>query len=201
MNCTQTRSKLPIALLETLPAGEQAALDEHLATCPGCRLERSALAKVLRRLDAVPAADVRVDLARIYDAADRRRQTSLRRWRRAALLLLGAAASLALVFVRWSQPVAASPVPPPAPSAMERSLAPMPTPEVTAADLRLLKDVVYTLAAVVDERDIKVQQTLVTLGQQLEQVEDQARQRWVATERYVSALHTAQMDARMKGEK
>jgi hypothetical protein len=209
MNCAQAHDLLPACTYGDVTPEQKAALDEHLAACPRCREEQTALAEVGRLLDAVPLLRAPVNVARIFEEAAQLRQRQLRRWRRAAALALGAAAVLLLLFLsnlevrwehrqltlRWGGP--AEPVSrPQQPAALER----LPPPEVTAADLKLVRDLVHALAAAVDERDDQLQKTLALLSARLDLVQDQARQRWAATERYVSALHTSQVESRTKGE-
>ena len=64
-----------------------------------------------------------------------------------------------------------------------------------------MKDLVHNLAATVEQRDSKFQETLAQLEFELNQVQEVARTRWAATERYVSALYTSQMDTHTKGER
>ena len=58
--------------------------------------EQSAFADVRRLLNSAPGPKVEVNLPALYAEAQRRQQKQVRRWRRAAYLLVGAAA-LALV--------------------------------------------------------------------------------------------------------
>jgi hypothetical protein len=214
MNCTQLREILPAYIYGDLEAARKQAVDDHLAICPLCREERAALADIKRTLDlsAVPLVDV--DVRQICAEANRRQRMQMRRWRRVAWLAAGAAAALLLAFVvrfeaRWEgrQLVVRFGLPPAEvavsrPTVVaEKQLAPPPAPEVTAADLRLLKDLVHTLAATIEQRDGKFQENLAQLEFEVNQVQEQARTRWAATERYVSALYTSQMDSHTKGER
>ena len=192
------------------------AAEAHLKACPDCRAELAALAEVRRLLDLASTPSVRVNMSRIYEEASRRRERQARRWRNVAWSAMGAAAALLVVLglrlevrwqphqlvLRWGAPVIAD-VEPKAepPMVADQHAGPLPPAEVKAADLQLVRDLVHALAATVEERDGKFQKTLAQLKSQLNQAQDQARTRWVATERYVSALHTSQMDSHVKGEK
>jgi anti-sigma factor RsiW len=212
MNCAHAHELLPACAYGDVTPQQKAALDEHLAACPRCREEQTALSEVGRLLDVAPLPRVPVNVARIFEEAAQRRQRQLRWWRRAVALALGAAAVLLLLFLsnlevrwenrqltlRWGRPPEPGPVSQPQqPAVMPR----LPPPEVTATDLKLVRDLVHALAAALDERDDQLQKTLALLSARLDLVQDQARQRWAATERYVSALHTSQVESRTKGER
>jgi anti-sigma factor RsiW len=208
MSCTDLRELLTAFVYGDVSPQLKAAAADHLAACPRCREEQSALMEVRRLLDAAPAPNFAVDVGRVYEQAARQRQQYARRWRRAAMAAAGVAAALLMALalrlevrweshqlvLRWGLPPVAEPQAPPVAEAL---VVPRPPAEVTAADLRLVKDLIHALAATVDERDAKLQQ----LEMQLSQVQEQARTRWDATERYVSALHTSQLDVHTKGEK
>jgi hypothetical protein len=210
MNCEHTRELLPAWIYGDLAPETKALVDNHLATCPGCREEQAALAEVRRLLDEPPLPKVQVDVARIFESASRLRQGHMRRWRRAAVALVGMAAALLLILclkleVRWQgqQVVVRWGMPSPEPDRArveERPVVPVPSPEVTAADMKLVKDLLHALAESVEERNGRFQQNLAQLERQLNQMGEQAGSRWKATESYVSALHTAQVEARSKGE-
>jgi predicted anti-sigma-YlaC factor YlaD len=212
MNCAQLRDVLPAFMYGDLPPETELAAEAHLKACPDCRAELAALAEVRRLLDLAPLPRVQVDTSRIYEGANRYRQRQARRWRRVACTALAAAASLLVILglqleirweshqlvLRWGAPVVADAEP----KTKQLLVAERPAaPEIKAADLQLVRDLVHALAASVEERDGKFQNTLARLESQLNQAQDQARTRWVATERYVSALHTSQMDSHAKGEK
>ena len=81
----------------------------------------------------------------------------------------------------WGRPPVSDSAPEPKLQvAPERTPAPPPPPEVTAADVRLLRDLVHNLAAAVEERDSKFQQYLALVEFQLNQVQEQASARWAA---------------------
>jgi hypothetical protein len=216
MNCAELREVLPAFMYGDLPRDIKTAADTHLEACPDCRAELASLAEVRRLLDLAPMPRVQVDTSRIYEGANRYRQKQARRWRRVAWTALAAAASLLVILglqlevrweshqlvLRWGAPVVAD-----AEAKTKQLLVaegpagPLAAREIKAADLQLVRDLVHALAASVEERDGRFQKTLAQLESQLNQAQDQARTRWVATERYVSALHTSQMDSHAKGEK
>jgi hypothetical protein len=206
MNCIHLWELLPGLVYGDLSPQLQAAAQEHLASCPRCREEQAALAEVRRLLGAAPAPNVTVNAARLYEQAAQKQQRHARRWRRAAVGALGIAAALLVALalqmeVRWEghQLVLRWGLPPEpkTPLVAVAPVVPRPAAELTAADLRVVKDLIHALAATIDERDARLQQLEMQLGQ----VQEQARTRWEATERYVSALHTSQLDLPIKGEK
>ena len=66
-------------------------------------------------------------------------------------------------------------------------------PEVTAADMRLVKDLVHALAAEIDARDGEYRLSLAGLRARLDLLQRQTQDNWNATQRFVSVLHTEQM--------
>src|SRR5262245_7783395 len=201
MNCSQARDRLPGLLYGDLPAAEAAAVEDHLAGCPACRNEHAALRGVRRALDALPAPPVEVDLPRLYRAEADRRARQLRRWRRAAVALAGAAAVLLLVVglrlelrveahqlvVRWGTP---PPAPPPVARAEARP------DRATQEQVQLLGELVHALAGDLEARDQRQRGELRRLQAQLERLRWQSEQRWAATEDNVSALYTAHFGPR-----
>lgn len=57
MNCQRVQDTFIDYQDGTLPADESAALRAHLASCPTCQREWSALQEITRKLDALPAAE------------------------------------------------------------------------------------------------------------------------------------------------
>ncbi len=57
MNCSRVQDSFIDYQDGTLPAGDATALRAHLATCPTCQREWSALQEMTRKLDALPAAE------------------------------------------------------------------------------------------------------------------------------------------------
>jgi anti-sigma factor RsiW len=215
MNCEQARELLPAVVYGDAPPELHAEVGHHLVTCPSCREEQAALAEVRRLLDFAPVPRVDVNMPRMFAEATRRQLKQVRRWRRAAMALGGAAAALLVVLtlnleVRWQgrQVVlgrglarTAEDSLEPRPGAVERPLPARPSGEVSAADMKLVKDLLHALAATVEERDGKFEQDLALVQLRLNQMQELARSRWATTESYVSALHAVQSESRMKGEK
>ncbi len=211
MNCTQARELLPLALYGELNSEIQATLEEHLKGCPGCREEQAALGEVRRLLDAAPAPKLQVNLPALYEEAGRRQAKQLRRWRRAALVLVGAAAVLLVAFLtrleiraeshqlvlRWGTPADVGPI---SNRPSETGERPAPVPTVAPADMKLVRDLLHALATDAQKRDEQWQRNVALLQAEISRLDNQARSRWAATERYVSALHTNQMHALAKGE-
>jgi hypothetical protein len=211
MTCAEARAQLAELVYGELDANLVATLHKHLAGCVACQQERDSLAGVRRLLDRVPAPPhVQVDVLALYAEANRRRGVRIRRWRRLAGVAGLAAAALLLLclklevrleghqlVLRWGAP----------PETTPRSLpAPVPPPvaappEVTAADLALVKELIHALAASGESRDQECQQALAQLRERFDDLQGQAQARWEATQRYVSALTTVQLDSHDKGEK
>jgi anti-sigma factor RsiW len=212
LSCTETRVLLPALLYGDLPPDQAEAARKHLAGCPGCRQEFAALGRVRRLLDEAPAPpEVRVSLPRLFGEAAARRARTRRRWRRAAALAAAAAVvllgfSLKLevrveghqVVLRWGTPPATpeTPTPPPLPHAPRRERAPA---EVTAADLRLVRDLIHALAADVESRDRDTQQALLRLSDRLDGLGQQAQERWASTQQLLSALTALQLESHEQG--
>jgi Putative zinc-finger len=201
MNCTDVRAALPALLYEDVSPQEAAALRAHLADCPDCRAEQAALQRLGTLLTTVPAPAIRVDLARLYHEDARREHQRLRRWRRAALCSFAAAAVVLLalavglelrvdhhqVVLRWgTPPVDFGPLDAP-PSLGKPGQGPA---AVNSEQLRLVTELVHALADDAAARDRVNQESLALLQVRLDALQRQAQDRWNATERYVSALHT-----------
>jgi hypothetical protein len=208
MNCTDARARLPGLLYGDLSADEAGAVRKHLAGCAGCRQEQAALEGVRRLLDQAPTPPaVQVDLPRLYAAAAAHRRGA-RRWRRGLVVAGVAAAALLAVLLRmevrvdagqlvlrWGAPPETQPAP-----LLPRPEAP-PAPAVTAADLKFLKDLLLAQADDALANDERVRQALVDLQARLDDQERVALERWEATQRLVSALHTVQLETLTKGGK
>jgi hypothetical protein len=207
MICTDARARLPGLLYGDLSADEAAAVQKHLAGCPACRQEQAALEGVRRLLDhAPPPPAVHVDLPRLYAAAAAHRRRAWR-WRR-GLAVAGVAAAVLLalflklevrvdagqLIVRWGTPPETQPAPPPRPEAP-------PAPAVTAADLQFVKDLLLAQADDALAKDERLRQALVDVQARLDEQERVAQERWEATQRLVSALHTVQLETLAKGGK
>ncbi|HEY1599098.1 MAG TPA: zf-HC2 domain-containing protein [Pirellulales bacterium] len=123
MRCQELSELILLLVYDELGVADQALVEEHLASCPACRAELSALQATQRLLDLTPARQTQVDLAAVcLRIADRERRS--RAWRRWGLGVTSLAASLVAlaavrllhvefapghVVVAWRQP---SPVPP-----------------------------------------------------------------------------------------
>ncbi|HZT83556.1 MAG TPA: zf-HC2 domain-containing protein [Gemmataceae bacterium] len=210
MNCTEARARLADLLYGDLSPAERAAVENHLVGCAACRGERAALEGVRRLLDTVPAPAVQVDVATVYQAAADRQTLRARRWRRAAVALVGLAAALLLAallrlevrleanqfVLRWG----AAPEAPPAPPervVVERVERPAPDLEER---LRVLDDLLHALAEDVDSRDAQTQKDVARLRARLAELQAQNHEHWTETERNVAALYAAHFRVSRKGE-
>jgi hypothetical protein len=208
MTCTEVRTRLPALLYGDLRPDEAEAVRKHVAGCPECRQEQADLERVRRLLDQAPAPPAaRVDLPRLLADAAARRARRYRHWRRAAALVAAAAVILLgvllklevrleahQVVLRWG-PAPEAPPPWPVPPAPEKS-APA---EVTAADLRLVRELIHALAADVAYRDRQQQQALLRLAARLDGLDQQAQERWETTLGFTAALTRIQLDSRNRG--
>jgi hypothetical protein len=210
MNCTRARALLAALVYGDLPPAETAAVEQHLAGCDSCRRERQALQEVRRLLDATPPPAVQVDVRRLYQEATARQQRSARRWRRAAVALLGVAAAALLVLglrlevrceahqltLRWGTPEVA-PAPPTLPELPHREAKRTPTAE----DLQLLRELIHALAADAEARDQRQYLYLQRLQGRLDALQLDSAQRWQALEHDIAALYASQFGKLAKGEK
>jgi hypothetical protein len=190
-----------------LAAGEAAQLKKHCASCAACRKELAGLQRLRQALDTLPAPSVRVDLPRLYADAARIQQHQARRWRRAAIALLGAAAVLLLAIglklelrveahqlvVRWGTAPEVHAIAPQPPAADARSTATSISPE----EFQLMKDLIHALAADGDTRDRHWQQEVSALQARLAFLQERSQER----DRVVAALYSAHLVPRDKGAK
>jgi anti-sigma factor RsiW len=215
MNCADVRARLPALLYGDLAADEASCVREHLAGCPSCQREQTAVTQVRHLLQAVPAPPVAVDLPRLYHEAARLQERRLRRWRRVAVASLAAAAAVVLAVLlsrmeirldanqavlRWGA-VPAPEQPAPLPPPEEHVIAAAPT-EATAEveqQLRLLTELVQALSSDADRRDESRQRELTLLRSQLQTLRQQMTQLRLATEQDVAALYAAQFPEKKKG--
>jgi anti-sigma factor RsiW len=213
MNCAAIHDRLPLLIYEDLQGEEKAAVETHLATCPDCRREYAALQNVPRLLDQAPAPAPHVDLARLYQEAAERQTRRVRRWRRAALGLSGAAALLAVavlgfrlevrweahqLLVRWgSPPVAENTLPtPPAPVVTPPTEAKALPEGVTPQQFQRVTNLVHAVADLLqdlEQRQYALEQRQHKEAKQIQQDLDRLRketaQNWLAFERSVNALY------------
>ena len=99
MNCAQVKGQLVDLLYDELSAEQQQAMGNHLAECSSCRKQWDVLKSGRSLLDRMPADDGsrRIEVARLYQAAERRSDRSRRRWRAAAAAVGLVAAVLVIV--------------------------------------------------------------------------------------------------------
>jgi hypothetical protein len=197
MNCSQARDLLPGLVYGDLPAHDATTLQDHLGSCSACQRELAALKGVGRMLDSVPAAAVDVDFKHLYRQAAELSERRRRRWRRAAPIVFGAAATVMVLIagaklevrveshqlvVRWGDvppPAVPSPFPQQPPSRTEER------PENLIA--HQMADQVQLHSALLEgqQEDVaRLQTQLAELKRQL----SAAGQRWLTTERDVAAL-------------
>jgi len=214
MTCADVRARLALLLYGDLPPAEADEVRQHLARCPGCCDERTAVAQLRHLLDAVPAPAVAVDLPRLYRDAAEGQARRLRRWRAAAVAALAVAAAVVValllsrlevrvdahqIMVRWGAiPPPPDQPPPLAPPPEERPAAVVATAEVEQ-QLRLLRELVQAVSANADLRDERRRQEIAQLRGRLHGLEQQMTQLRLATEKDVSALYAAQSSDKQKG--
>jgi len=207
MNCESVRAKLPELLYGDLEPGEAGAVRNHLQSCTGCRRDEAALRHLRRLLEAVPTPAVSVDLGQVYRQAAERQQGSVRRWRRAAVLLFGAAAAVVAFAVlprfevrvdgsqlvlRWANPPAAE-----VPAQPRPSIAQVDHPEPRSSPQ--LEEQVQVLNELVQGQREEMAQLQTQIGDLRQQLAA-GTQRWLTTERDIAALSNSQLIARKKGE-
>ena len=205
MKCTDARAALPLLIYGDASPQEQAALRDHLASCPACRREHEELQGIRRLLDAAPVPHVEVDLARLHETLAKRQTRRLRRWRRVAVALGAIAACLLLVagfrlevrleagqmVVRWGEP------PPPAPGGagippvadLDRRDAGTTALAEAEAELHVLRELIHALKQDGDDREERLQERLDRLQAHVRILQAQADRRWSATEQDVTALY------------
>jgi len=128
MNCTKVKDQLVDLLYDELPVQEQQAIRNHLAGCPSCRDEWNNLHAGHSLLDRLPDDDPApgIEVARLYQTAERRSNRSRRCWRAgavaaglvAALMIVVAGAQLRFerypthFVIAWDHPPKPAPVEP-----------------------------------------------------------------------------------------
>jgi hypothetical protein len=212
MNCTQARADLAALVYGDLSPAVVAAVEKHLAGCAACSREWHGLQEVRRLLDAAPTPAVQVDMRRLYQQATARQQRSARRWRRAAVALLGVAALALIVLglrlevcweahqvtLRWGTPEVL-----PVPSSPLAELPPREGKRMSpsAEDVQLLRELIHALAADAETRDQRQYLYLQRLQSRLDALQLDSAQRWQALERDIAALYASQFGKLAKGEK
>jgi anti-sigma factor RsiW len=101
----EVRERLPEWLHDTLPAGERAVVDAHLATCAECAAELEVLRVALATMRArpVPRIDTRSIVAALPSSARARtapRRSFASQWRFAAAITVVALGGMSLAVVR-----------------------------------------------------------------------------------------------------
>jgi hypothetical protein len=201
MKCRDVRTALPL-LIYGEPTAEEAALRQHLTTCPACRREAEALQGVRRLLDDAAVPRIEVDVAQLQRSLAERQMRTLRRWRRiavalgavAALLLLALALRLEMrreanqLLVRWGEPLPMPPVRPTfQPDAIDRER--RAEKQDLRDDLYVLSQLIHALRQDADERDQRFSDRLDRLHKHVLALQSLADLRWNATEQDVAALY------------
>jgi hypothetical protein len=201
MNCLEVRPLLPALAYDDLPPAEAALVRRHLDACPGCRDEYAGLTHARAALDAIPVPAVKVDFARLYTEVAARQERQARHWRRISLAATAlAAAVLVAIGLRLQVRVGAN--------ELVIAWGEQPSRERDRADVRppvahdsgahveerlkLLDDLTHALAADNDRRDRRYQQEMADLGRRLQSLQRVAMEKWLETERNLSALYVAQ---------
>lgn len=180
MNCHNIRELLPSLVYGELPDEDSAAVRHHLDRCPSCEEEHRGLLRLRRSLDLVVADESRVDLSRLYRQAFETDQRRARRWRRAALAFLAAAAGLLiLVFARLEVRVEGHQLtfrwgsPPEQHQAITTpaTASPRPSPGVRPEDFEALRQLVHAAIDDAHYRDEDRQTAILELAAKLEWLE------------------------------
>jgi anti-sigma factor RsiW len=209
MNCIEIQNALPVLLYGELETEAAKRLEEHLAGCPDCRRELAALKLTQKRLDAVPAPAVQLDVGRIFQEEAQRRLVQLRRWRRLALAAAAVAAASILValllnlevrveghqlVLRWGSP-----------PALPERIVDQPSevnPEATAAlqaQLVVLTQLAQGLTETAAGRDAKQRKELTQIRDNVRDLQRQLGYRLNSIERDQSALYAAVFGPSKKG--
>lgn len=210
MKCTEVRAALPLLIYgESTPM--EAALAEHLASCPACRREHMALAGVRRVLDDAAVPPIAVDVAQIHHTLAQRQMRRARRWRLIAVAC-GALAAILLftiglrleirmeasqLIVRWGELPSGGPGVPPVAGLDRRPASHTVPPESIEAELRVLSELIHALKQDADDREERYGERLERLENQVRALQSQSDLRWSATEENVAALYLLSR----KGEK
>jgi len=205
MNCEHARALLPESVYVELPVAQRDELKQHVSQCPACAEAWRGLHGVRQMLDSLPPPAVEVDLPLLYQEARALDDRRLRRWRRVAWASAAAAGVLLTVTilrveVRWDQRElafgwgAARPVPPVLKLPEES-----PLPTTVLADLQLVKDLIHSIVADMDERQQEHAAALANLEQRLESIQSMSNRRSLATQNDFRALYTACFGVAEKG--
>jgi anti-sigma factor RsiW len=213
MNCAQARELLAGLLYGDLDTAQAAAVEAHRAGCPACGKEYASLQHLRRALNAVVAPPVvPVNLPRLYVDTARLQQRQVRRWRRAAVALLGAAAVMLAVVglklelrveahqlvVRWGELKETATQPEPLPPQHADKVDAPPAPAVSADEWQRMRDLIHALAADIAQSNSTRRQEFDNLEVRLDSLQMRSQQR----DQVVAALFTAQFGPHdKKGEK
>jgi len=213
MNCAQARELLAGLLYGDLDTAQAAAVEAHRVGCPACGKEYASLQHLRRALNAVVAPPVvPVNLPRLYVDTARLQQRQVRRWRRAAVALLGAAAVMLAVVglklelrveahqlvVRWGELKETATQPEPLPPQHADKVDAPPAPAVSADEWQRMRDLIHALAADIAQSNSTRRQEFDNLEVRLDSLQMRSQQR----DQVVAALFTAQFGPHdKKGEK
>jgi hypothetical protein len=225
MNCIQVREQLAALLYGDLSPEQARRVEEHLASCAECRRERLALQQLRHLLDAASVPGGRtlpgaIDLPRLYRQAAERQEQRLRRWRRAAYMLAGAAAAVLILAllprwelrleaqqltIRWGNPSsldASRTTPLPRSTAPGDSSpvvgSPAPSPEFEAR-LRVVEELIQLVSADLDQRDSRRQKELARLRARFDSLQQQDAQWRQTTQDDFTTLYNAAFRQSKKG--
>jgi hypothetical protein len=198
-----------------LDAASNDAVQNHLASCPVCRLELAGFQRVREAMDSVSSPHVQIDVSGLFQRAAARRAKQARRWRRAALAVGGLAAALMLVVllrlevrvqaqqltIRWgSAPVGEKTQELPH---IERVVVRADPAALTALEERVgtMDELLHALITDVGDRDDRQTQRVARLRERVEELRLQNSRRWSDLDRNVAAMYTALFVLPKKGEK
>jgi predicted anti-sigma-YlaC factor YlaD len=215
MNCTQARESLPALLYGDLDTPARNAVQNHLTSCPVCRLEFAAFQRVRGALDSVSSPPVQIDVARLFQQVAARKAKQARRWRRAAMAVCGIAAALLLVVllrlevrvqpqqlrVRWGTAPAEEKTH--EPTLIERIIVREDRAALDALEDRVgtLDELLHAVITDVGDRDERQTQRVARLRDRVEELRLQNSRRWSDLDRSVAAMYTALFVLPKKGEK
>ena len=100
MRCQELTELILLLAYDELEVADEARVQEHLAGCPACRAELSALRGTQQLLDLAPARQTQVDLAAVCLRIANRERRSRTLWRWSLGITSLAASLLALASVR-----------------------------------------------------------------------------------------------------
>jgi Putative zinc-finger len=214
MSCSEIRQRLAEFVYGDLTRAEVRDIEAHLHGCRACQREHAALAGVRTMLDRAQATSTSLDLPGIYHRLADLQTRRARLWRRTGFVALGAAAAVLLltialqleiradarqVVIRWGtppvQPKEGAPV-----SAEVGSAGALARSGQIQTELQVLNELVQGLReqqqSLTDQqqaRDERVARDRAALRAELDELRRQTLLHWMATERDVAALCSAQL--------